>query len=125
MTNSVLRSVLASIVLKTAPVCKRSNNGTSDTSQFATGLVQSYGFPVRSWQSMMLPTNEFAYPYSYQVNNSSGFSDTDLPMDVGTASNLFIHAIHVSRFFFRWFDDDSLPFNISGLIQQSEKPEIV
>lgn len=125
MTNTVLRNVLAPIVLRTAPVCKRSSNGTDDISQFATGLVQSYGFPVRSWQSMMLPTNEFAYPDIYRVDNATGFSDANLPMPVTTATNLFIHAIHACRYFFRWFDDESVPFNITGLIQQSKTPDIV
>lgn len=128
MTNTVLRNVLAPIVLKTPPVCKRSDNSTADTSQFATGLVQSYGFPARSWQSTMLPSNLFVSEYTYQVllgDNTTDFSAAVLPMTVSTASNLFIHGVHVSRFFFRWFDADSAPFNISGLVQNRQVPDAV
>lgn len=51
VTNTVLRNALAPIVLETAPVCKSDSNVDSlnSGSMFTMGLVQSSGFPGRSW----------------------------------------------------------------------------
>lgn len=51
ITNTVLRNVLAPIVLQADLVCNGTRDFTgdsADTSQFATGLLQSYGFPLRT-----------------------------------------------------------------------------
>lgn len=128
MTNTVLRNVLAPIALKaTTSVCLRRDDAY-DTSQYSTGVVQSYGFPVREWQNTMLPTNLFVHGDSYQLllgNNATDLASERLNMSVSTAANLFIHVIHVSQFFFRWINTSSVPFNISGLIQESQKPDSV
>lgn len=129
MTSTVLRNVLAPISLKTtAPECSPSNRNEDsyDSSQFATGLVQSYGFPARAWQSTMLPTNEFLLLFSFQVPMSGNITDIENATDwisVDKATNVFIHAMHLSQYFFRWLDPNSMPFNITGLIKQSKQPD--
>lgn len=131
MTNTVLRNVLAPIALKTtSPKCSPSNKSEDsyDSSQFGTGLVQSYGFPIRDWQSTMLPTNEFIGGSSFQVPMSGNITDIEgaqYLLSVDTTVNLFIHAMHVSQYFFRWLDPNSTPFNISALIKQSKQPDSV
>lgn len=127
ITNTVLRNVVSSIVLKTAPVCERNDDGQLDSSQFAMGLVQSFGFPLRSWQSTMLPSNLYIHTDSYvmSLKGAPSLSNASMPMAITTAANVFIHAMHVSRFFLRWFDPESLPFNISGLIREKMEPDIV
>lgn len=126
ITNTVLRNVFAPIVLQGELTCKgareRNDDNEEDTSQFATGLVQSYGFPLRTWQSNMLPINYGDYEDAVALNGSDAQSAAvDLPMGVETAAKVFIHAMHMSEYFFRWSSD--YPFNVAQLIQNSTEPD--
>lgn len=130
ITNTVLRNVLAPIVLQADLTCNGTRELTGgyldDTSQFATGLLQSYGFPLRSWQSNMLPINYGDYSEVIALNSSQGsdnWASYDMPMDVDTAANVFIHAMHMSQYFFRWFSE--YPFNATAVVLNTTDPDYV
>lgn len=117
LTNTVLRNVVAPIVLRKPTVCSAIE--ANDTSQYATGLVQSFGFPTASWQSTMLPSNEFVLPsWSKIYLNDAEASNTTLTIDIATSAELLIHGLHVSRYAFRWLDNSASPFNITGLLHE-------
>lgn len=74
----------------------------------------------------MLPINYGEYSVAIAMNgsqDSDNWAAYDLPMDADTAANVFIHAMHVSRYFFRWFSD--YPFNVTSTIQESTDPDYV
>lgn len=128
ITNTPLRNVLAPLVLKEDPVC--SNSGSyvgQNASHFVTGMIQTYGFPSREWQSTMLPTNQFVHPTYCVVNGdpASACSNTTMLMNASVAANLFIHTWHVARTIFRWFPNDTLAFNVSNFIQDTKTPDTV
>lgn len=137
IANTVLRNVIAPIILKTAPTCLYRQEGGTDSSEFAEGLMQSFGFPIRDWQQWLALADcdgtgssaETFYPIPLKgseeaiSDTATGFLNTG--MTIQTATNVFIHAMHVSRHFFRWFANESLPFNISGLIQESKQADII
>lgn len=124
VTNTVLRNLVAPIVLMASqPKCSPTvDDNMVDTSEFTTGLMQSYGFPAQSWQSAMLPINHNANDHTYRVslsNNTTDFQDANLNMSVNMVANLFIHGIHVSRYFFRWFNASDGPLNATRLLMNS------
>lgn len=136
IANTVLRNVIAPIVLKTAPTCLYNQEGIADSSEFAEGLMQSFGFPIRDWQQWLALADcdgsgsSAEASYTISLDGSENISDTATGflatgITIQTATNVFIHGVHVSRYFFRWFDNESLPFNISGLIQKSNQPDII
>lgn len=137
ITNTVLRNVLApAFALESAPSCSNNQQSATARSEFAQGLVQSFGFPIHDWQQWMGIINCDSNGASIEVSSTAplnsgenvadpatAFLETGMSIEIAT--NTFIHGMHVSRQFFRWFDTESLPFNVSGLIQTSARPDIV
>lgn len=122
LANTALRNVITPMDFDWTALC------TSDTSSEAAQVVQSYGFPMRSWQSEMLSSSINADSYTISLSGAADdhdFSKASLPMNASLAANVFINALHMSRYFFRWFDSSSLPFNTTGLIEASYQPDKV
>lgn len=124
--NTVLRNVVAPIALWSPLVCSSISPG--DTSQFATGIVQSFGFPIRSWQNNMLVTDTAEVETPYKICLSDDGDDRDLtnaslPMNTSLAANIFIHGMHVSQYFFRWASGNSSVFDLNAQIQASLLPD--
>lgn len=120
IANTALRNVITPIDFDWSAFC------TSDTSSEAAQVVQSYGFPMNSWQSRMLSSAIDADSYTVSLRGDSDdhdFSSARLPMNASLAANVFVNAVHMSRYFFRWFDSSSLPFNMTGLIKASYQPD--
>lgn len=117
--NTVLRNAIAPAVFDWTPVC-----GNGEPVSSLEAVVQSFGFPQREWQSTMLP---FALSNASLTISSSDDenedSNTNLPMNSTRAANLLINALHMSRHFFRWFDNTSQPFNLTTLVEESFQPE--
>lgn len=93
----MLLNVVAPIVLRSPTVWSAVE--VNNTSDFAIGLVQSFGFPMVLWQIMIIPSDEYISVSSLFDEDEYSNISTTLPMKIGRAAELAIHAIHVSRYF--------------------------
>lgn len=122
LMNTVLRNVITPIDFEYTALC------TSDSPFVAAQVMLTYGFPMRSWQSQMLSSAIVADSYTVSLaidTDDQDFHKANLPMNASLAANLFINALHMSRYFFRWYDNTSLPFNMTGLIEENYQPDKV
>lgn len=117
--NTVLRNAISPAVFDWTPVCEAGQPVSSTDT-----VLQSFGFPQHEWQSTMLP---FALPNESLTISPSDDDEEDasvnLPMNITRAANLLINALHMSRQFFRWFDNTSQPFNITTLVEDNLQPD--
>lgn len=121
VTNTVLRNMLAPIVLGTAPTCASGET----SSLFAIGLMQSFGLPGKSWQSYLLPMaleNE-SYKISMESLGEQDLSSAALPMNASRAATVFIHGLHMASFFFRWGDSTNSVFDMRNVIETKFDPD--